>query len=406
MDSWPFSDDRLRGMYAGGRGDATARRFARLWAAVFRLGVLPRRWVTLEVPGRRSGQVTRFPLGMADWHGQWYLVPMLGGQCNWVKNVRAADGQAVLRRRRAVRCRLAEVPASERAPIIRRYLEQVPGARPHIPVDRHAPVADFEAISPRYPVFQVVPDHVPPAPGSGTRTQARTRPNTPARKRRWWRWILAGTAATVVLVVLAAGLFVKLQPTAPPLALPAVPAGPPVGPLDGTWAVGAGSVAGFRLRETVLGFSNDVAGRTTAVTGTMVVSGGRVTSAMFRVDLTAVTVGGKAQPQFAQSLGTRDHPTATFTLAQPLALSSAFGSGRAVTVTATGYLAMNGVSRPVTFTISARRDGPAIEVAGSIPVTFAEWRIIGPTGYGFLGSLASHGAAEFLLVLHRSLQGT
>ena len=46
---------------------------------------------------------------------------------------------------------------SERPPIIKRYLEKVPGARPHIPIDRHAPVADFEAISPRYPVFRVVP---------------------------------------------------------------------------------------------------------------------------------------------------------------------------------------------------------------------------------------------------------
>ncbi|HTX29607.1 MAG TPA: YceI family protein [Streptosporangiaceae bacterium] len=252
----------------------------------------------------------------------------------------------------------------------------------------------------------VVPDPVTPAASaSGTPAQARTRPNPPARKRRWWRWILVGTAAVIVLVVLAAGLFVRLQPTAPPLALPAAPAGSPIGPLDGTWAVGAGSVAGFRLRETVLGFSNDVAGRTTAVTGTMVVAGDRVTSAMFRVDLTAVTVGGKAQPQFARSLGTRDHPTATFTLAKPVALGPAFGSGKAVTVTATGYLTMNGVSRPVTFAISGRRDGSAIQAAGSIPVTFAEWRIAGPAGYGLLGSLASHGAAEFLLVLQRSTPG-
>ncbi len=44
---------------------------------------------------------------------------------------------------------------SERAAIIRRYLEQVPGARPHIPVDRHAPLAAFEAIASRYPVFRV-----------------------------------------------------------------------------------------------------------------------------------------------------------------------------------------------------------------------------------------------------------
>jgi hypothetical protein len=81
-------------MYAGGRGDRTAQRFSRLWATVFGLGLAPRRWVTLEVRGRRSGQVVRFPLGMADWEGEWYLVPMLGGQCNWVLNVRAAGGRA------------------------------------------------------------------------------------------------------------------------------------------------------------------------------------------------------------------------------------------------------------------------------------------------------------------------
>ena len=155
MTTWPFSSDRLRAMYAGGRGDATARRFSRLWAAIFELGLLPRRWVTLEVPGRRSGRLTRFPLGMADLSGQWYLVPMLGERCNWVQNVRAAGGRVTLRRRRPVACRLTEVPVAERAPIIRRYLQKVPGARPHIPVGRHAATADFEAIAPRYPVFLV-----------------------------------------------------------------------------------------------------------------------------------------------------------------------------------------------------------------------------------------------------------
>lgn len=158
MRAWPFySDNELRAMYLTGRADATARRFARLWAGVFALGLAPRRWVALEVRGRRSGRIARFPLGMADWNGQWYLVPMLGEQCNWVQNVRARDGRAILRHRRATACRLFEVPVSERAPIIRRYLETVPGARPHIPVSRDAATADIEAISPRYPVFRVVP---------------------------------------------------------------------------------------------------------------------------------------------------------------------------------------------------------------------------------------------------------
>jgi hypothetical protein len=93
---------------------------------------------------------------MADWDGEWYLVSMLGDRCNWVQNVRAAGGRATLRRGRAVRCQLVEVPPSDRPRIIKRYLEKVPGARPHIPVDLHAPVADYAAIAETYPVFRVV----------------------------------------------------------------------------------------------------------------------------------------------------------------------------------------------------------------------------------------------------------
>lgn len=143
-------------MYVGGRGNATARRFAWFWSMAFGLGLLPRRWVTLEVRGRRTGKVTRFPLGMADIGGQWYVVSMLG-ECNWVANVRAAQGHATLRRRRAREVTLVELPLDERAPVLRRYVGRVPGGRPHIPVDRHEPVEAFERIALNYPVFRVVP---------------------------------------------------------------------------------------------------------------------------------------------------------------------------------------------------------------------------------------------------------
>lgn len=151
------SAEKLRAMYADGRANRTARRFAHLWSAVISLGLLPKRWVVLEVPGRRTGRVTRFPLGMADWQGEWYLVSMLGDECNWVRNVRAADGQVVLRRGRSLPCRLDEVPASDRGPIIKHFLQKAPGARPHIPVDPAAPRAAFDGVAPRYPVFRVVP---------------------------------------------------------------------------------------------------------------------------------------------------------------------------------------------------------------------------------------------------------
>lgn len=155
--SIPFlhTSDQLRSMYVGARGNATARRYARFWAALFAAGVVPGRWVTLEVRGRTSGRLVRFPLGYADLDGDHYLVSMLGQNCNWVKNVRAANGRVTLRHRRAEACLLIEVPVSERAPVIKQYLKQVPGARPHIPVDRHGNLASFDAIAADYPVFRV-----------------------------------------------------------------------------------------------------------------------------------------------------------------------------------------------------------------------------------------------------------
>ena len=149
-------------MYAGGRGNLTARRFARWWIRVIRLGVLPRRWVVLEVPGRHTGAVARFPLGMADVDNQWYLVSMLGENSNWVKDVRAAGGRATLRRCRA-RCQLLELPVDQRPRVIRRYLQKAPGGRPHIPVQPTAALSEFEAVTAQYPVFQVIPDRALPA---------------------------------------------------------------------------------------------------------------------------------------------------------------------------------------------------------------------------------------------------
>ena len=155
MTRWPISDDDARKMYASGRGDETARRYVRLWRQVFRTGLLPRRWVILEVPGRVSGRTTAFPLGMADVNGRWYLVSMLG-ECNWVANVRAAGGHAVLRRRRRRPVQLVEVPTAERGPVLRRYVDKVPGGRPHIPVPRGSPLGEFAALADAYPVFEVI----------------------------------------------------------------------------------------------------------------------------------------------------------------------------------------------------------------------------------------------------------
>ena len=61
--------------------------------------------------------------------------------------------------------------------------------------------------------------------------------------------------------------------------------------------------------------------------------------------------------------------------------------------------AADGIGRMVAVTVSARHDGTALQVTGSIPVALAAWHIKGPADFGFLGSMAGHGVAEFLLTL-------
>jgi deazaflavin-dependent oxidoreductase (nitroreductase family) len=144
-------------MYRNGRPGALARVLNRISAIQFSAGMLsPARAVTLEVPGRRTGRLISLPVAVADYQGGRYLVSMLGNDANWVRNVRAADGRAVLRRRGREQVRLVEVEPGDRAPILRRYLQVAPGARAHVPVDRHAPLAEFERIADQFPVFQIV----------------------------------------------------------------------------------------------------------------------------------------------------------------------------------------------------------------------------------------------------------
>jgi hypothetical protein len=150
--------DAGRWMYRGRRPGALARVLNRLSAMQFSAGLLvPHRAATLEVVGRSSGKVISFPIVVTDLEGDRFLVAMLGERANWVRNVRRADGRAVLRHRGREEVRLVEIPPEKRAPVLRRFLELAPGARPHLPVDQHASLVDFARIADDYPVFRIDP---------------------------------------------------------------------------------------------------------------------------------------------------------------------------------------------------------------------------------------------------------
>jgi hypothetical protein len=153
-----------RWMYRGGHPNPLTKIINKGWALIHSLGLFPNYLVTLEVVGRHSGKVIRFPLALTVLNGERYLVSMLGENTNWVRNVRTAGGEAKLIHGIREEVLLEEVDVSRRAPIIKAFLRHAPGARPHIPVDKDAPVSEFEKIAGKYPVFRVNTLRQPPLP--------------------------------------------------------------------------------------------------------------------------------------------------------------------------------------------------------------------------------------------------
>jgi hypothetical protein len=140
-------------LYKGGHPNTLAKVLNKGWAIIHSSGIYPNYLVTLEVVGRRSGKLISLPLALTTMKGERYLVSMLGEEANWVRNVKAAGGKAKLRHGIREEVLLEEVGVPQRAAIIKAYLQIAPGARPHIPVDKDAPITEFEKIAAKYPVF-------------------------------------------------------------------------------------------------------------------------------------------------------------------------------------------------------------------------------------------------------------
>lgn len=141
--------------YRDGRATGPGRAFGRVWTTLASWRLTPPFVVGLETVGHRTGRISSIPVVLADVGGARYVVSMLGERPPWVRNVREADGYAVLRRGDRRDVRLIEVPPEERAPILKAYLGRAAGARPHFPIAPGAPLDDFERVAPDYPVFRV-----------------------------------------------------------------------------------------------------------------------------------------------------------------------------------------------------------------------------------------------------------
>jgi len=121
------------------------------------IGLMPKDTVLLQVKGRRSGQTRSVAVTWIEHEGQRYLVAPRGNT-EWVRNVKAAGGEAILKHRKSQPVRLEEVPVEQRAPIIKSYLKRTAMVtKREFGMEPDAPIEEFEKIAPRHPVFRVVP---------------------------------------------------------------------------------------------------------------------------------------------------------------------------------------------------------------------------------------------------------
>jgi polyisoprenoid-binding protein YceI len=238
------------------------------------------------------------------------------------------------------------------------------------------------------------------------------------RPRHWVRWLLLAVGVLVVLA--AAGPFVYIHffngstPAAlslppgssrPATSTPATAAGTATpgtaasGTVTGRWTAGPGSVVGYRVNEVLLGQNATAVGRTTSVTGHLIIAGSTVTAADFSVPMATVhSDKSQRDAQFdTRIMDVSQYPTGTFALTSPIDLAPVPAGGVIKDYTARGRLTLHGTTRAVTFTLTAERKGAQIEVAGDIPVLFADYNIANPSFAGFV-TTQDHGLLEFLLV--------
>jgi hypothetical protein len=138
------------------------RQTNRVVAALAGLGLTPANTVRLEVRGRTSGRMRAFAVTTATMGDDQYLVS-LAGESDWVRNLRAAGGRAVIKHGSRRDVHTEELPVSMRGPVLRAYLEKramskspASAARDYFGVQPHPPLEELERIAQRYPVFKIV----------------------------------------------------------------------------------------------------------------------------------------------------------------------------------------------------------------------------------------------------------
>jgi hypothetical protein len=80
---------------------------------------------------------------------------MFGTISDWVHNLEAAHGEAVIAHGGSEHVCLMPVPPEERAPVLQEYVRVASSGRKHFTLPASAPLSEFAAIAAQYPVYRI-----------------------------------------------------------------------------------------------------------------------------------------------------------------------------------------------------------------------------------------------------------
>jgi deazaflavin-dependent oxidoreductase (nitroreductase family) len=126
----------------------------RLVRLLLKLGLMPGPTYLLTVAGRRTGRPLSTPVTLVEeGDARWLVAPY--GEVAWVRSARAAGQVTLSRGKHSETLPIRELPATEAAPVLQRYVARVPITRPYFDAKPDSPLATFIAEAPRHPVFQL-----------------------------------------------------------------------------------------------------------------------------------------------------------------------------------------------------------------------------------------------------------
>ncbi len=220
--------------------------------------------------------------------------------------------------------------------------------------------------------------------------------------------VLIGAGIMVVIAVggAVAAFAVMRGDTPSPASLDDLPAESSGGPsvAEGSWSLVADgtSFVGYRVRERVgpIITPGDAVGRTTALTGELVIDGDEVTAVSVTADMTKLTSNVDFRDDAMRGVGleTDEFKEARFELTEPIEGATA-ERGEILEFSAVGDLTLHGVTKSVEADIESRWNGGYVQVAGSIPITLSDFDIDVEADIAFAGlHVDGRGIAEFELV--------